>query len=88
MMTLGNLLKILFQQYPQSINMIRLFFLFFFISNPSYSQEDFTLDQIKSYPFPNELTGSSETSRIAWAFDEEGKRNIYVAEGPSYIARR
>ena len=67
---------------------MRYFVLFLFISNLSYSQPDFTLDQIKSYPFPNELTGSSETPRIAWAFDEEGKRNIYVAEGPSFIARR
>ena len=67
---------------------MRYFVLFLFISNLSYSQSDFTLDQIKSYPFPNELTGSSEKSRIAWAFDEEGKRNIYVAEGPSFIARR
>ena len=67
---------------------MRYFVLFLFISNLSYSQPDFTLDQIKSYPFPNELTGSSETSRIAWAFDEEGKRNVYVAEGPSFIAKR
>ena len=67
---------------------MRYFVLFLFISNLSYSQPDFTLDQIKSYPFPNELTGSSEKSRIAWAFDEEGKRNVYVAEGPSFIARR
>ena len=40
---------------------MRYFVLFLFISNLSYSQSDFTLDQIKSYPFPNELTGSSET---------------------------
>ena len=67
---------------------MRYFILLLFISNLSYSQSNFTLDQIKSYPFPNELTGSSEKSRIAWAFDEEGKRNVYVAEGPSFIARR
>ena len=67
---------------------MRYFVLLLFITNLSYSQSNFTLDQIKSYPFPNELTGSSETSRIAWAFDEEGKRNVYVAEGPSFIAKR
>ena len=67
---------------------MRFFIFLFFISNISFSQENFTLDQIKSYPFPNELTGSSDASKIAWAFDEEGKRNIYVAEGPSFISRR
>ena len=67
---------------------MRFFILLFFISNISFSQESFTLDQIKSYPFPNELTGSSDASKIAWAFDEEGKRNIYVAMGPKFVARR
>ena len=67
---------------------MRYFVLLLFISNLSYSQSEFTLDQIKSYPFPNELTGSLETSRIAWAFDEEGSRNIYVAEGPDFNPKR
>ena len=67
---------------------MRYFVLLLFISNLSYSQSEFTLDQIKSYPFPNELTGSSETSRIAWAFDEEGSRNIYVAEAPEFNPKR
>ena len=67
---------------------MRLFILIFFFSFSCFSQEEFSLDQIKSYPFPNELTGSSDASRITWAFDEEGKRNIYVAEGPIFNARR
>src|SRR5215470_19355888 len=48
----------------------------------------FTLQQIKSYPFPNELTASATGSRIAWAFNERGARNIWVAEGPEFKARR
>ena len=63
---------------------LSLFFFFFVLTVQS---QNFTLDQIKSYPFPNELTGSLESSRIAWAFDEEGLRNIYVAEGPKYVSR-
>ena len=27
----------------------------------------FTIEQVKSYPFPNELTAASSGSRIAWA---------------------
>jgi dipeptidyl aminopeptidase/acylaminoacyl peptidase len=49
-------------------------------------QNSFTLEQIRSYPFPNELTGVGR--RLAWAVNEGGKRNVYVAEGPSYVARR
>lgn len=48
----------------------------------------FTVEQIKSYPFPNELTAAATGSRIAWAFNERGLRNIWVAEGPEFKARR
>lgn len=48
----------------------------------------YTIEQIKSYPFPNELTAASTGSRIAWAFNERGQRNIWVAEGPDFKARR
>ncbi|MBM3760803.1 MAG: S9 family peptidase [Acidobacteria bacterium] len=50
------------------------------------AQAPFTLEQIKSYPFPNELTASG--NKLAWAVNEQGRRNIYVAEGPDYKARR
>ena len=48
----------------------------------------FTLEQIKSYPYPNELTSSATGSRIAWAFNERGARNVWVAEGPDFRARK
>ena len=48
----------------------------------------FTVEQIKSYPFPNELTAAASGSRIAWALNERGLRNIWVAEGPAFTARR
>jgi Tol biopolymer transport system component len=48
----------------------------------------FTIEQIKSYPFPNELTASATGARIAWAFNERGARNVWVAEGPDFKARR
>ena len=50
--------------------------------------EAFTVEQIKGYPFPNELTASATGSRIAWAFNERGARNVWVAEGPDFKARR
>jgi dipeptidyl aminopeptidase/acylaminoacyl peptidase len=42
----------------------------------------------KKYPFPTELTSAATGARIAWAMDEEGRRNIYVAEGPAYTPRK
>ncbi|HEY2962087.1 MAG TPA: prolyl oligopeptidase family serine peptidase [Pyrinomonadaceae bacterium] len=48
----------------------------------------FTVEKIKSYPFPNELTAAATGSRVAWAFNERGARNIWVAEGPDFKARR
>ncbi len=48
----------------------------------------FTMEQIKAYPFPNELAVAATGSRIAWAFNERGQRNIWVAEGPAFTPRR
>jgi dipeptidyl aminopeptidase/acylaminoacyl peptidase len=50
--------------------------------------QSFTLQQVKSYPFPNELTVSGATGRIAWAVDAQGIRNIYVAEAPVFVPRK
>jgi dipeptidyl aminopeptidase/acylaminoacyl peptidase len=47
-----------------------------------------TAEQIRSYPFPQNLTAAATGSRIAWTFNEEGRRNIYVAEGPDFRARK
>src|SRR5574338_200457 len=52
------------------------------------ASNSFTIEQIKSYPFPNELTASATGSRIAWAFNERGARNVWVAQGPDFKARR
>jgi dipeptidyl aminopeptidase/acylaminoacyl peptidase len=48
----------------------------------------FTVEQITSYPFPNELTAAPSGSRIAWALNEQGRRNIFVSDAPEYLARQ
>jgi len=52
------------------------------------AQAPFTMEQIKSYPFPNGLTAAATGSRIAWALNEQGKRNVWVAEGPEFRPRQ
>jgi dipeptidyl aminopeptidase/acylaminoacyl peptidase len=41
----------------------------------------------KSYPFPSRLCTAAKGSRIAWTLDQQGKRNVYVAEGPDFTPR-
>src|SRR5262245_63522491 len=48
----------------------------------------FTLEQVRSYPYPSELAASPAGSRIAWVFNEQGIRNVWTAEGPDFKARR
>jgi dipeptidyl aminopeptidase/acylaminoacyl peptidase len=57
-------------------------------SGAQRSPASFSMAQVKSYPFPNELTASVTGSRIAWALNEQGLRNIWVAEGPAFTERR
>ncbi len=44
--------------------------------------------RLRAYPFPQNLTASATGARIAWTLNEEGRRNIYVAEGPDFRARK
>ncbi len=48
----------------------------------------FTLQQVLGYPFPTDLVAAPTGARVAWVFDERGVRNIYVADGPGWQARR
>ncbi|NLG62120.1 MAG: S9 family peptidase [Candidatus Cloacimonetes bacterium] len=59
-----------------------------YVALPAAAQSSFTMEQVRSYPFPNELAAAANVARIAWAFNEEGRRNIYVAEAPNWRARK
>ena len=50
--------------------------------------QSFTLEQVMSSPFPTDLVTSKRGDRLAWAFDAEGRRNIWIAEGPAFAARQ
>ncbi len=60
----------------------------FFAQPLPLQAQTFSLESVKRYPFPTGLTSSAQGSRIAWAFDEQGKRNVYVAQGPDFIPRK
>jgi dipeptidyl aminopeptidase/acylaminoacyl peptidase len=43
---------------------------------------------VLSAPFPTQLAAAAKAERIAWAFNDMGRRNIWVAEGPAFSARQ
>jgi dipeptidyl aminopeptidase/acylaminoacyl peptidase len=53
-----------------------------------WAQKAFTLEQVLRAPFPENLTAARAGSRVAWTFEQEGRRNIWVAEGPEFAARQ
>src|SRR5262250_825365 len=68
--------------------LIGIAFGIFLLVLPAHAQERFTLEQILSAPFPADLVASKTGSRIAWTLNERGQRNVWVAEGPDFKARR
>ena len=61
---------------------------FFFIHYIQVQAQRFALEDIKSNPFPSNLTSSANGAQLAWAVNEQGKRNIYVAQGPDFAPRK
>lgn len=52
-------------------------------STPAFSVAD-----ILGAPFPSALVAAPAGRRVAWAFDARGRRNVWVAEGPSFAGRQ
>ena len=63
-------------------------FLFVSFHRAHAQQNGFTIEQVLSSPFPSDLIAAPTGERIAWVFDAEGKRNIWVADGPEFKARQ
>jgi dipeptidyl aminopeptidase/acylaminoacyl peptidase len=60
---------------------------FFFVPR-AVAQNSFTLEQVLSAPFPEHLIAAKNANRVAWTLDQQGLRNIWVAEGPTFAARQ
>jgi dipeptidyl aminopeptidase/acylaminoacyl peptidase len=65
-----------------------LSFLIFFWILITVQAQQFSVQDISSFPFPSELTASPTGQLISWAMQEKGLRNVYIAEGPAYIAKK
>jgi hypothetical protein len=42
----------------------------------------FTLDEIMGAPFPSELVAAPAGRAVAWVYDAQGARNVWVADTP------
>src|SRR5947207_1240111 len=52
------------------------------------TQQPFTLEQVMSAPFPANFTAAKQNNRVAWTLNQQGRRNVWVAEGPGFTARQ
>jgi dipeptidyl aminopeptidase/acylaminoacyl peptidase len=48
----------------------------------------FSLEQVLGYPFPVGLSAASAGNRIAWVIDQNGVRNIWMAQAPDFKPRQ
>lgn len=62
--------------------------IYLLLFSASVFAQSFTIESVLAYPFPTELTSSSSGTKIAWAANEQGKRNVYVADAPDYTPRK
>jgi dipeptidyl aminopeptidase/acylaminoacyl peptidase len=63
-------------------------FVFLLLATQLVFADGFTLEQILNSPFPSDPIASKSGDRLAWVFDHLGKRNIWVAEAPSFKGRQ
>jgi dipeptidyl aminopeptidase/acylaminoacyl peptidase len=46
-----------------------------------------TIESVLGAPFPTELVASPRGETVAWAFDDQGKKNVWAAQAPDFKAR-
>lgn len=63
---------------------ISIFFFTFLLFSYSLFSQSFTMEQVGKFSFPSELVSSPTGEMIAWAMNEQGKRNVYFAKGPEF----
>src|SRR5271155_5731501 len=46
--------------------------------------QKFTIDQVMSSPFPNQLVAAKKAARVVWVLNDHGASNLWIAEGPDW----
>ncbi len=50
--------------------------------------QDFSIEDVLSAPFPDQLTAAARADVVAWISNDEGSRNVWVAAGPDFQGRQ
>ncbi|MDQ3908463.1 MAG: prolyl oligopeptidase family serine peptidase [Acidobacteriota bacterium] len=58
-----------------------------FAASAAHAQS-FTIEQVLSSPFPSEPVASKRGDKLAWVFDAQGRRNVWIAEAPQWRGRQ
>ncbi|HEY1481283.1 MAG TPA: DPP IV N-terminal domain-containing protein, partial [Candidatus Acidoferrum sp.] len=61
---------------------------FSILASPAFTQSQLTVEQVMAAPFSSDLVAAKSGTRIAWLINQQGKRNIWIAEAPAFAARQ
>ncbi|NNF38121.1 MAG: hypothetical protein HKN71_05610, partial [Gemmatimonadetes bacterium] len=50
--------------------------------------QDFSLEDVMSAPFPDQLVAARDADVVAWISNDRGSRNVWIARGPEWQARQ
>ena len=67
---------------------IRSAFLLVIVGGTLLVGQSFSVADVLSAPFPSNLVSTTDGEMLAWIFNQEGKRNIWIAEGTDFKVRR
>lgn len=62
--------------------------LLFFLLPALALTKSFTLEQVRSYAYPENLVSAEKFPRVAWTADDAGSRNVWIADGEPLRARQ
>lgn len=46
------------------------------------------MQEVLKFPFPSDLASSEAGEKIAWTMNEQGKRNVYLAQSPDFVPEK
>lgn len=58
------------------------------LPSPALAQSQLTVEQVMAAPFSSDLVATKSGTRIAWLMNQQGQRNIWVAEVPAFTPRQ
>ena len=71
----------------KKIMLLTIIVLLVFSVGFSQSDQPYSIRQVLSAPFPTNLVSAPSGDLVAWVYNHEGVRNIWVAEGPDFAGR-